>query len=110
VPPDVPVRRSLGEFTYVPPSVGAREIVPGNARRLKVLLCFIGLDSPERCDERVAMRVLQGRAQRAPPRSSSRAPPGRSRILPARSASSALLVFDSALLEPFRKVAEFELW
>ncbi len=31
-----------------------------SARGYTVVLCFIGLDSPELCDERVAMRVLQG--------------------------------------------------
>jgi len=31
-----------------------------STRGYTVVLCFIGLASPELCDERVAMRVLQG--------------------------------------------------
>ncbi len=76
-----------------------------STRGYTVVLCFIGLDSPELCDERVAMRVLQG-GHDVPTEKLARYPRTLENLARAIRELPHVLVFDnSALLEPFREVA-----
>ncbi len=81
-----------------------------SARGYTVVLCFVGLDSPELCDERVAMRVLQGGHDVPTEKLVARYPRTLENLARAIRELPHVLVFDNSdLLAPFRKVAEFEL-
>ncbi|HET9598900.1 MAG TPA: zeta toxin family protein [Anaeromyxobacteraceae bacterium] len=74
-----------------------------------VVLCFIGLDSPELSDERVAMRVMQGGHDVPKEKLVSRYPRTLENLRRAVRELPHVLVFDNSDLErPFRKVATFE--
>lgn len=73
-----------------------------------VVLCFIGLDSPELSDERVAMRVLQGGHDVPTDKLVARYPRTMENLRHAVRELPHVLVFDNSDLgHPFRKVAEF---
>jgi predicted ABC-type ATPase len=75
-----------------------------------VVLCFIGLESPELSDERVAMRVLQGGHDVPADKIVARYPRTLENLRRAIRELPHLLVFDNSDLgRPFRKVAQFEL-
>ena len=74
------------------------------------MLCFVGLDSAEQSEERVAMRVLQGGHD--VPRGKLRARYPRTLRNLARAVRELphVLVYDNAdLARPFRNVAAYEL-
>lgn len=74
-----------------------------------VVLCFIGLDSPDVSDERVAMRVLQGGHDVPHRKLLARYPRTMDNLRRAIGELPHVLVFDNSdLAHPFRKVAEFE--
>ncbi len=74
-----------------------------------VVLCFIGLDSPERSDERVAMRVAQGGHDVPTEKLFARYPRTLENLTRALRELPHVLVFDNSDLgQPFRTVAEFE--
>lgn len=74
-----------------------------------VVLCFIGLDSAELSDERVAMRVLQGGHDVPTEKLVARYPRTIENLRRAIAELPHVLVFDNSdLARPFRKVAEFE--
>jgi len=84
-------------------------LLRASARGYTVVLCFIGLDSPELCDERVAMRVLQGGHDVPTEKLVARYPRTLENLARAIRELPHVLVFDNSdLLEPFRKVAELE--
>ena len=72
-----------------------------------VVLCFIGLDSAERSDERVAMRVMQGGHDVPPEKLAARYPRTLENLRRALRELPHVLVFDNSDLgRPFTKVAE----
>ena len=74
-----------------------------------VVLCFIGLESPELSDERVAMRVLQGGHDVPTEKLIARYPRTLENLAQAICELPHVLVFDNSdLAQPFRKIAEFE--
>ena len=74
-----------------------------------VVLCFIGLDSPELSDERVAMRVLQGGHDVPTAKLVARYPRTLANLRRAIRELPHVLVFDNSDLgRPFRKIAVFE--
>jgi predicted ABC-type ATPase len=74
-----------------------------------VVLCFIGLDGPERSEERVAMRVLQGGHDVPTEKLKERYPRTLKNLAGAIRDLPHVLVFDNADLgRPFRMVAVFE--
>ncbi len=74
-----------------------------------VVLCFIGLDSPEQSDERVAMRVLQGGHDVPAEKLLERYPRTLENLARAIRELPHVLVFDNRDLgRPFRMVAEFD--
>jgi len=74
-----------------------------------VVLCFIGLASPELSDERVAMRVLQGGHDVPTELLLARYPRTLRNLGRAVRELPHVLVYDNSdLARPFRKVAEFE--
>ncbi len=74
-----------------------------------VVLCFIGLASPELSDERVAMRVLQGGHDVPTEKLRERYPRTLRNLARAVRGLPHVLVFDNSdLSRPFRKIAEFE--
>lgn len=74
-----------------------------------VVLCFVGLDGPERSEERVAMRVLQGGHDVPTEKLWERYPRTLKNLAGAIRDLPHVLVFDNADLgRPFRKVAVFE--
>jgi predicted ABC-type ATPase len=74
-----------------------------------VVLCFIGLESAEQSDERVAMRVLQGGHDVPTEKLVERYPRSLENLARAIRELPHVLVFDNGDLgRPFRKVAEFE--
>jgi predicted ABC-type ATPase len=80
-----------------------------STRGYTVVLCFIGLESPELSDERVAMRVLQGGHDVPTERLFARYPRTLRTLARAIRELPHVLVFDNSDLgHPFRKVAEFE--
>lgn len=73
-----------------------------------VVLCFIGLGSPELSDERVAMRVLQGGHDVPADKLVARYPRSLENLRRAIRELPHVLVFDNSdLRRPFREVAEF---
>jgi predicted ABC-type ATPase len=73
-----------------------------------VVLCFIGLDSPELSDERVAMRVVQGGHDVPTEKLVARYPRTMKSLRRAVRELPHVLVFDNSDLgRPFRKVAAF---
>ncbi|MCC6993217.1 MAG: zeta toxin family protein [Deltaproteobacteria bacterium] len=73
-----------------------------------VVLIFIGMGSAELCDERVAMRVLQGGHDVAAARVAARYPRTLENLARAIAKLPVVLVFDNSDLEqPYRKVAEY---
>lgn len=73
-----------------------------------VVVCFIGLESSEQSDERVAMRVLQGGHDVPSEKVTARYPRTLENLRRAIREMPHVLVFDnSELLRPFRKVAEY---
>lgn len=75
-----------------------------------VVLCFIGLDSPELSDERVAMRVAQGGHDVPTDKLVARYPRTIENLARAVRELPHVLVFDNSDLgQPFRTVAEFAL-
>jgi predicted ABC-type ATPase len=73
-----------------------------------VVLCFIGLESPELSEERVAMRVLQGGHDVPAEKLVARYPRTLENLRRAIRELPHVLVFDNSDLgRPFRKVAEF---
>ena len=73
-----------------------------------VVLCFIGLASPELSDERVAMRVMQGGHDVPPEKLAARYPRSLANLRRAIRELPHVLVFDNSdLRHPFRRVAEF---
>ena len=74
-----------------------------------VVLCFIGIDSAEISEERVAMRVLQGGHDVPADKLYARFPRTLENLRRAIRALPHVLVYDNSdLARPFRKVAEFE--
>ena len=74
-----------------------------------VVLCFIGLDSRERSEERVAMRVLQGGHDVPTEKLRARYPRTMRNFVKAIAELPHVLAFDNSdLVRPFRKVAVFE--
>ena len=74
-----------------------------------VVLCFIGLASPQLSDERVAMRVLQGGHDVPPDKLIARYPRTMENLRRAICELPHVLVFDNSELDlPVRKVATFE--
>jgi len=74
-----------------------------------VVLCFIGLDGPERSEERVAMRVLQGGHDVPTEKLRARYPRTLQNFVKAIGELPHVLAFDNGDLgRPFRKVAVFE--
>ena len=74
-----------------------------------IVLCFIGLDSPELSDERVAIRVMQGGHDVPKEKLVSRYPRTIENLRRAIRELPHVLVFDNSDLgRPFRKVAAFE--
>jgi predicted ABC-type ATPase len=98
------------ETVFSDPVGDKREFLRGaSAAGYTVVLCFIGLASPELSDERVAMRVLQGGHD--VPAEKLRARFGRTleNLRQAIRELPHVLVFDNSdLARPFRKVAEFD--
>ncbi|MFL5456837.1 MAG: zeta toxin family protein [Myxococcales bacterium] len=73
-----------------------------------VVLCFIGLESPELSDDRVAMRVMQGGHDVPAEKLVARYPRTMENLRLAIRELPHVLVFDNSDLgRPFRKVAEF---
>ena len=78
-------------------------------RGYTVVLCFVGLDSPEVSDERVAMRVLQGGHDVPREKLLARYPRTMENLRRAIHELPHVLVYDNGdLRRPFRKVAVFE--
>jgi predicted ABC-type ATPase len=74
-----------------------------------VVLCYIGLDSPELSDERVAMRVVQGGHDVPTEKIISRYPRTLENLRRAIRELPHVLVFDNSDLgRPFRRIASFE--
>jgi predicted ABC-type ATPase len=74
-----------------------------------VVLCFIGLESPELSDERVAMRVLQGGHDVPSEKLVARYPRTLENLRRAIRELPRVLVFDNSDLgRPFKKVAEYD--
>jgi predicted ABC-type ATPase len=74
-----------------------------------VVLCFIGVDHPEVCEERIAMRVLQGGHDVPTEKVLARFPRTLANLARAIRELPHVLVFDNSdLAHPYRKVAEFE--
>src|SRR5919197_548580 len=74
-----------------------------------VVLCFIGLESPELSEERVAMRVMQGGHDVLKEKLASPYPRTMENLRRAIRELPRVLVFDNSDLgRPFRKVAAFE--
>ncbi len=74
-----------------------------------VVLCFIGLASPQLSDERVAMRVLQGGHDVPTDKLAERYPRTIENLRRSIHELPHVLVFDNSELDrPYRKVAEFE--
>jgi predicted ABC-type ATPase len=74
-----------------------------------VVLCFIGLDSAEQSDDRVAMRVMQGGHDVPADKIVARYPRTLENLRRAIRELPHVLVFDNGDLgRPFRKVAELE--
>ena len=74
-----------------------------------VVLCFIGLSSPAKSDERVAMRVTQGGHDVPPEKLVSRFPRTLANLQAAIAELPHVLVFDNDdLRTPFRRAAVFE--
>ncbi|MGC4119327.1 MAG: zeta toxin family protein [Myxococcales bacterium] len=96
--------------TVLSDPVGNKLEFLGNAQRrgFTVVLCFIGLDSAETSEERVAMRVLQGGHDVPNEKIASRFPRTLANLKRAIAQLEGVLVFDNSdLARPFRKVAEF---
>jgi predicted ABC-type ATPase len=75
-----------------------------------VVLCFVGLDSAEQSEERVAMRVLQGGHDVPREKLRARYPRTLRNLARAIRELPHVLVYDNAdLARPFRKVAAYEL-
>ncbi|MEP6672348.1 MAG: zeta toxin family protein [Chthoniobacter sp.] len=73
-----------------------------------VVLCFIGISTPETSEQRVAMRVTQGGHDVPSEKLSARFPRTMLNLKAAIQTLPIVLVFDNdALASPFRKVAEF---
>lgn len=91
--------------------VGAKvEFLSGLVKRgYTVVLCFVGLNSAETSDERVAMRVLQGGHDVPPDKVSERYPRSLANLKRAIDVLPVVWVYDNSDFgHPFRKVAEFE--
>ena len=74
-----------------------------------VVLCFIGLAGPATSDERVAMRVSQGRHDVAPDKLVARYPRTMANLQKAIRELPHVFIFDNEdLRTPYRKVAMFE--
>ena len=75
----------------------------------QVLLIFIAIGSPERSDERVALRVSQGGHDVPPDRIQARFPRTLANLRRAIPLMSAVLVYDNDdLLRPYRLIAQFD--
>ncbi len=80
----------------------------GTEHGYAVVLCFIGVDSVERSQERVAMRVLQGGHDVPDEKLSSRFARTMANLTRAIRSLPTVLVFDNSdLAQPFRLVADF---
>jgi predicted ABC-type ATPase len=105
-------RESFVFETVIPDPVGDKFEFLRRASSLgyTVLLCFIGLESPELSDERVAIRVLQGGGHDVPTDELiARYPRTMENLRRAIPELPHVLVFDNSDLgHPFWKVAEFE--
>jgi len=78
------------------------------AQGYTVVLCFIGVRSPEVCDERVAMRVSQGGHDVPPDKLKDRFPRTMANLRTAVRELPHVLVFDNDDLgRPFRLIASF---
>ena len=92
-----PVGAKLGVFTAA------------QAQGYTVVLIFIGISSPERSDERVAMRVSQGGHDVPPDRIISHFPRVLANLRRALPVLSAVLVYDNDdLRQPYRRIAHVE--
>lgn len=73
-----------------------------------VVLCFVGLDSPETCDERVAMRVSQGGHDVPPEKVATRYHRTLRNLVRAIHDLPFVCVFDNSdLADPFRWIATY---
>jgi predicted ABC-type ATPase len=91
--------------------VGAKVAFLTNAQSqgYTVLLCFIGLESADLSDERVAMRVQQGGNDVPPDKIVTRYPRSLANLQRAITALQWVWVYDNSnLASPFRKLAEYE--
>jgi predicted ABC-type ATPase len=78
-------------------------------RGYSVVLCFIGLGSAATSEERVAMRVMQGGHDVASDKIVGRYPRSLENLRRAITSLPFVWVYDNSdLIEPFRKVAEYE--
>jgi predicted ABC-type ATPase len=77
-------------------------------RGYTVLLCFIGLDSAELSEQRVAMRVSQGGHDVPPEKLRNRYSRALANLRSALRSLPHIIIYDNSdLKSPFRKVAEF---
>jgi predicted ABC-type ATPase len=75
----------------------------------EVILCFIGVDGPTECEQRVAMRVLQGGHDVPTEKLLARFPRTLRNLATAIRELPRVLVYDNGDLgHPFRQVAEFQ--
>lgn len=101
-------RESFVTETVFSDPVGAklRLFTQAMAQGYAVVLLYIGVSGPERCDERVAMRVSQGGHDVPPDRLVTRYPRTLANLRAALPALSAVLVYDNDDLQrPYRLVA-----
>jgi predicted ABC-type ATPase len=101
-------RESFITETVFSDPVGAKLTVftQAMAQGYTVVLLYIGVGSPERSDERVAMRVSQGGHDVPPDRIISRYPRTLANVHAARQMLSVVLVYDNdELRRPYRLVA-----
>ncbi len=101
-------RESFITETVFSDPVGAKLAVftQAMAQGYTVVLLYIGVGSPERSDERVAMRVSQGGHDVPPDRLFSRYPRTLANLRAARPVLSAVLIYDNDdLRQPYRLVA-----
>jgi predicted ABC-type ATPase len=104
-------RESFVLETVFSDPVGDKLAFLQGARKLgyQVILCFIGIASPETSDQRVAMRVSQGGHDVRPEKLAARFPRTLANLKAAISDLPLVLIFDNEDLNcPFKRVAEFE--
>lgn len=108
----IQLRESFITETVFSDPVGAKLKVFSSAiaAGYRVVLLFIGIASPERSDERVAMRVSQGGHDVPPDRIHARFPRTLANLKAAIPEMSAVLVYDNDdLRQPYRLIAHLDM-